>query len=475
MSETPMDGWSPSSPMKQWAELCPRQRALRTQDQDYAWADLAREVDAIAAGLSEQGLKRGDILTCIGKNTLGGVLIYLACIELGVACALTMPLPSLELERKLSALYPPNQIRNIWTQSDCSLPNTRRFRIDGNASLTKASLYRPDNLASIIFTSGSTGQPKAVVHTHRQHLASASGLLASFPFQQGDSWLLSLPMYHVSGLAILYRWLYCGATLTMASGNLENDLADVTHASLVATQLNRFVSDRSGLKLRQVLLGGSRIPMSCGVGLARQGIRVWLGYGMTEAASTVTAKPIDGIDSSGSLLLNRQVKVERGRVFVGGETLASGYYQQGQIRPLTQDGWFDTGDLGKWVGDELKIIGRADNMFISGGENIHCEEIETVLDTLPEVTASIVVPIINTQFGHRPVAVIASQSELDITEIEASLSATLAKFKWPDAYYKMPAFLSPSDGKISRHAVKEWLDTADNKVALFPLVQLGLS
>ncbi len=59
--------------------------------------------------------------------------------------------------------------------------------------------YAHDALASIVFTSGSTGTPKAVVHTHRQHLASAQGLLSEFQFNHQDTWLLSLPLYHVSG------------------------------------------------------------------------------------------------------------------------------------------------------------------------------------------------------------------------------------------------------------------------------------
>ena len=89
-------------------------------------------------------------------------------------------------------------------------------------------------------------------------------------------------------------------------------------------------------------------------------------YGMTEAASTVTAKPVDESNTMGFVLPQRRVKVDDGRIYIAGETLASGYYYQGNLTPLVDDtGWFDSKDLGQWVDDQLLIIGRADNQFIS--------------------------------------------------------------------------------------------------------------
>lgn len=297
-----------------------------------------------------------------------------------------------------------------------------------------------------------------MVHTHRQHLASAEGLLQEFIFTQQDAWLLSLPLYHVSGLAIVYRWLYVGATLKVGSGKLVDDVQGVSHASLVATQLKRLLDDDAHLSLTHVLLGGSHVDHELALRATRQGIETWLGYGMTEAASTVTAKRIDSTSNAGHVLKHRKIKLVDQRIFIGGKTLAAGYFHQGHVTPfLDEKGWFDSKDLGEWQGDELKIIGRADNQFISGGENIHCEEIEAALNQIDGVVQSIVVPVEDAEFGHRPVAVIQTNGLRSKSEYDQHLQSKLEKFKWPVEYHVMPLTLLEGGIKISRKAVKEWL------------------
>ncbi|KOO11254.1 O-succinylbenzoic acid--CoA ligase, partial [Vibrio xuii] len=212
--------------------------------------------------------------------------------------------------------------------------------------------------------------------------------------------------------------LYVDATLKVGSGNLLEDITGATHASLVSTQLKRLLDSEQSLSLTHVLLGGSHVPLEISHLAAAQGIETWLGYGMTEAASTVTAKKIDQSYSAGKVLPKRKVRLKGQRIYISGETIASGYYFQGRLTPLVENDWFDSKDLGEWINDELKIIGRADNLFISGGENIHCEEIEGALNLHPEIIQSIVVPVPDAEFGHRPVAVIQTRSEIMQDEIE---------------------------------------------------------
>lgn len=457
-----------SSLVSQWAQKSPLSIALQTPERNYTWQQLSDTVQGYGAGLAAQGVKSGDVVTLVGKNSAAMLLLFLACLERGAVTAFTMPQPVDMLKAKLDVLYRNQDASALWLSPEVVAEytsfelnqleqRTRRVSLQrGEASSVVLGAGR-DRLASIVFTSGSTGMPKAVAHTSQQHLASAAGLLEAFSFQRDDCWLLSLPMYHVSGLAIVYRWLYRGACLKIGQGNLSEDIQGATHASLVATQLRGLLDSEQTLTLTHVLLGGSHVPLSLSQRAATIGIETWLGYGMTEAASTVTAKRIDNIVSAGRVLQLRQVMLDGQRIYIAGETLASGYYHQGALTPIReQSGWFDSRDLGEWVGDELRIIGRADNLFISGGENIHCEEIEAVLARHPQVNQVIVVPVEDEKFGARPVAIVQSDANVNELDLASWMLDKTEKFKIPDAFVAMPQ-LSMSGIKISRQAIKSWL------------------
>ncbi|GAL19970.1 O-succinylbenzoic acid-CoA ligase [Vibrio maritimus] len=189
-----------------------------------------------------------------------------------------------------------------------------------------------------------------------------------------------------------------------------------------------------------------------------------MGYGMTETASTVTAKRVDSHLSSGYLLPRRVIKVESERIYVAGDTLAAGYYVQGALRQLELvDGWFDTKDLGRWSEQgELVVVGRADNLFISGGENVHCEEVEAALNQLSDISQSIVVPVVDTEFGTRCIAVVHCDNLPTVNAMNDILRPHLPKFKHPIGYVQMPEHLLSSGIKVSRKAVKTWLRSAQS-------------
>ncbi len=310
-----------------------------------------------------------------------------------------------------------------------------------------APLYLALDLpATIIFTSGSTGAPKAALHTLGNHYYSALGSNANIPLAPGDRWLHSLPLYHVGGLAILFRCLLAGATVALPEPGapLGRDIAGATHVSLVSTQLLRLLreEDLDPAGLRAILLGGSSIPTSLIDEALARGLPVHTSYGLTEMASQVTATPPGAsqkeLHTSGRPLPHREISIsEDGEILVRGETLFMGYMRNGTADPaLDADSWFHTGDLGELDADGyLRVRGRKDNLFVSGGENIQPEEIEEALCRLEGVEDAVVVPIPDAEFDFRPVAFVRGGRPENLGR---ALEQVLPRFKIPVAFHRWP-------------------------------------
>ena len=316
-----------------------------------------------------------------------------------------------------------------------------------DARRASAPLYLAlDRPATIIFTSGSTEAPKAALHTLGNHYYSALGSNANIPLTPGDRWLHSLPLYHVGGLAILFRCLLAGATVALPEPGapLGRAIAGSTHVSLVSTQLLRLLreEDLDPAGLRAILLGGSSIPTSLIDEALSRGLPVHTSYGLTEMASQVTATPLgasrEELHTSGRPLPHREISIsEDGEILVRGETLFLGYVRDGKTDPaLDAGGWFRTGDLGELGADGyLRVLGRKDNLFVSGGENIQPEEIEEALCRLEGVEDAVVVPIPDAEFGFRPVAFVRGGR---FTDLSRSLEPVLPRFKIPVAFHRWP-------------------------------------
>lgn len=449
-------------PWGKWSEEREFDIALRDGDSVWTWNDVAVQVNRYANGLLQQGVKRDDVVVGVAKNGIELVWLQLASIRIGARFAAINPkTPAKELHQLVTSI----SANHIWFgEGQESISGTWHHLQLINAQYSAIAVtWQPSRLATLTFTSGSTGYPKAVAHSASNHLHSAAGLLSWLHFDTSDSWLLSLPLFHVSGLAIVWRWLLSGGVLVMPTDNgLLSDLLGVTHASLVPMQLQRIISSDQAatLSLKRVLLGGSTIPADLTTAAEKLGIECWLGYGMTEMGSTVTVKRADGQPGVGNVLPYRNLRIEEGEVWVKGESLTLGYYRSSGIIDVTnEDGWFATKDLGSVINAELHIHGRADNMFISGGENIHPEKIEQVLFTHDEIDNVIVVDVADELYGQRPIAVLHSTTGKIPVGFAEFAQEKLAKFEQPIRYEIMPEHLFASGIKISRQQVKEWVNS----------------
>ncbi|MEM7560937.1 MAG: AMP-binding protein [Planctomycetota bacterium] len=371
-----------------------------------------------------------------------------------VACPISHRFPESvrdEVVRKIDAAWLPALIEN------CDHMGT--LQSDARREWNDIDLHRP---ATIILSSGSTGTPKAIVHSLAAHIASAEGSAKNIALQPSDRWLWNLPLCHVSGLSILIRCAVSGATVVgipsgeKLSARLLSEQG-VTHLSLVTTQLRRLLEAESFPPrcLKSILVGGSSADPKLIDAARERGVNVHTTYGLTETASQVTTSlATDPSSTSGRILCGRKLQINSdGEILVGGDTLCSGYYRDGEIRTIVDEkGWFHTGDLGS-LDDlgRLSVLGRADNMFVSGGENIHPENIERAMLNLFELRQVVVVPKPDTAFGARPVAFVEGELPEDWrTPLRNLLSG-----------YEIPAETRelPSEAKLSIKPERKMLES----------------
>ena len=252
----------------------------------------------------------------------------------------------------------------------------------------------------------------------------------------------------MAGIAILFRVFIAGASVVIPERDqaIANSLEmfAVTHASLVATQLQQvLLGNKTYPNLKAVLVGGSAVSAPLRARAFEAGIPVFFSYGLSEMSSQVTttapAATANEIQTSGALLPYRSIKITSdGEILVKGATLFLGYVNtDGIIHPVDNEGWFSTGDLGLldqqgW----LNVLGRKDNMFISGGENIYPEQIEKAIQMHPEIRDVLVVPVKDPTFGMRPVAFIDADSfNQVVTNMDAFLNDKLARYMLPIKYF----------------------------------------
>ncbi|MDG2953236.1 o-succinylbenzoate--CoA ligase [Bisgaard Taxon 10/6] len=443
--------------------------ALRdfSQGEVFTWAQLAEEIRRTAETLTAQGVTAQSGVALCGKNSFPLLCCYLAALQLNARVLGLNPAFS---DEKRTALCRRNGIRLMidFTRPQPVFSEVKDVDFAEFDSVDHALL----SACTMTLTSGSTGAPKAVLHSMRNHLENARGVCELMDFSRDSSWLLSLPLYHVSGQGIVWRWLLQGAELQLPGEDFYRSLTQASHASLVPTQAQRllqYLADcpsnemESAVKIRHILLGGSHIPEKISENLTALGIQAYVGYGMTEMASTVFAKKCDGKAGVGRPLRGREFRLENDEIQLRGAGLGLGYWLNGKLVSLTNsDGWLQTKDKGGWDGENLQVLGRLDNMFISGGENIQPEEIERILQCHEQVEQAFVLPIDDAEFGQRPVAMVKFKtrfSESAVKNLHVFLADKLEKFKRPVRYFPLDTTILQQGGiKPSRIQLKQKLN-----------------
>lgn len=454
--------------LKELAERYGDYPVLQSSNRQVLWKELPDAVERWQSSVDSLSLKSGDTCALYIPPSIDTILMLFAMWTRGIIAApLNTRLPGESLLELLETI----RCKTLISASPLELLSSEihiqlcsNIRAEQQTPAAKEPLLIPlQNDATILFTSGSSGTSKACLHTIGNHYFSALGSNENIPLDAGDRWLLSLPLYHVAGMGILFRCLSSGATICVSEEkNLVEAISEFqpTHLSLVSTQLHRVLEQWKARPsiLKAVLLGGSAIPAALIEKAYTLGLPLFTSYGSTEMASQVTTtRPNDSLErllSSGRLLIYRNLRIDKtGEILVRGDTLFKGYVEKDSPQPQRDaNGWFHTGDLGE-IDDQgyLHILGRKDNMFISGGENIHPEEIEREILHIKGVRRVIVVDVEHEEFGRRPVAFVDSKEwEQTQAAIQRALPNILPKFKCPDALFPWPSEMDLPGVKINR-------------------------
>ena len=331
-----------------------------------------------------------------------------------------------------------------------------------------------EDVAVLLYTSGTTAAPKAVVLRHRHLSSYVVGSVEFGGADDADATLVSVPPYHVAGVANVLSNVYAARRLVyLPSFTPESWLTTVrtegiTNAMVVPTMLARVV-DQLGdgavattPSLRALAYGGARMPISVleRALVAFPDTDFVNAYGLTETSSTIAVLGPDDhrnrnrLDSVGRLVPGIEVDIRDGEIWVRGEQVSGEYLGHGAA--VDADGWFPTRDRG-WVDEDgyLFIEGRSDDTIIRGGENIAPAEVEDVLLTHPAVASAAVVGLPDDEWGQRIAAavVLRTGTSVDEGDLQEWCRAALRSSKTPDVIAFRDELPITDTGKLLRRVV----------------------
>ncbi|MGI9647268.1 MAG: class I adenylate-forming enzyme family protein [Acidimicrobiia bacterium] len=446
-----------------WNILEPDAVAVELPGRSVSYRELSTLVSRGSGALAGYGVRPGDRVPVWVRNDLPSLVALWAIPRMGgvavpISSRLAHPQVMVQLDMADPALIlGADALTGRTTHATESL-------FEGRPAVPHP--HSPDELHSVFFTSGSEGDPKGVRLTWGNHEASAAASFGSQAVSPDDRWLAVLPLFHLGGFAITYRMFRAGGTVVLEPefepSRIAAMLDDVSYASLVPSMISPLLAelpDGFGGRLKSILVGGAALGSSLHESARAAGLPVAPTYGMTETASQIaTAGPGDRPGTGAPLLEGVEVQAgsaeQPAAVRVSGPMVSPGYLgEEDRVGP------FGTGDAGFLdEAGRLHIVGRADEMIITGGENVHPVEIEMALEDHPSVQAAAVFGVADDTWGQRiEAAVVLADPAATSDSIESDLRATLADFRIPKGWHLLTELPMGPTGKVDRQAVRALL------------------
>lgn len=464
------------------AERTPAAEAVVEGPVRTTYSELRERAARIAGGLARQGVGRGDRVAAVVTTRHESVELFWGCQWLG---AVFVPLSPRASGDDVTYCIRDSGARMVLAV-DASLADLQ------SASEHPGALDVDERSPAImLYTSGTTGRPKGVPRSHRAERAGGLSQVIQHGYAFGDRTLGVMPLYHTMGdHSLIAMSLIGGCYVCQPDWNAAQALRliaseRITSLYLAPTLFHDLVqhADVASCDVSSVAaIGYAGAAMTSALAERVAEVfrpRVFVNhYGSTEIYTfsierNQAAKP----GCAGKAALNSRLRLIRAEPDAGPDDLAAPG-EEGQIichrgsdeafegywnRPdadakALRAGWYFTGDLGRVDEDgDLWIVGRVDDMIVSGGENIHPLEIEEILARAPGVREVAVVGVPDDRLGQRVVAVVVANRALASEELDAHClaSTSLARFKRPREYRFVDALPKSPSGKILRRRLRE--------------------
>ncbi|MCP4128034.1 MAG: AMP-binding protein [Gammaproteobacteria bacterium] len=449
--------------------------ALVYAGHELSYGALFREVWGVVCHLTGQGVQPGDLLALQSSSYMLSARMVYAARFLGLTL---LPLdPAMARERRNRLLSEVGCILLVTDSELLGLP--AGVRVISAASFVETAetvtavemttAQEADAIQLIIATSGTEGRPKGVMLSGVNLAASSRAVRQRLGLGPSDLWLCCLPLFHIGGLSILYRCMNAGAGVVLHQGfdapEVWSDLRRhrVTHISLVPAMLAQLLdvaqTQSPPESLGVVLVGGGPLEPGLAARAHAMGWPLSVSYGMSETSSLcisqdgVTAGMVSG--EVGLPLEGFELAIsERGRIMLRGPAVMQGYANPARSpgQGLLDGGWFETGDLGEQDGSgRLRVLGRADDLLISGGRNIHPQEVEEWLASCPGVGAVAVTGQVDERWGE--VLVVLYTGRVSSGQLQEWCRNNIPSPLRPRRFVQVPGLPLNAMGKLDRRGL----------------------